>query len=69
VKSENRTNLRARLKEEAIVNTERDLTMAAEWSPLEEEVWSSAKTSRSGRPRVTGKNAQNTVSGGDAASR
>jgi len=43
VKSENRTNLRARLKEEAIANTERDLTMAAEWSPLEEEVWSSAR--------------------------
>ena len=30
--------LRERLKEEAIINAERDLAIAAEWSALEDEV-------------------------------
>ena len=37
VETEGRANLRARLKEEATANAERDLEMAAEWFPLEEE--------------------------------
>jgi CopG family transcriptional regulator/antitoxin EndoAI len=32
-------NLRERLKQEALTNAERDLRMAAEWFPLEEEAW------------------------------
>ena len=37
VETEGRQNLRARLKAEAIENAERDLAIAAEWFPLEEE--------------------------------
>ena len=37
IETEGRAELRARLKEEAIANAERDLAMAAEWFPLEEE--------------------------------
>ena len=39
VETEGKANLRARLKEEAIANADRDLAMAAEWFPLEEEAW------------------------------
>jgi CopG family transcriptional regulator / antitoxin EndoAI len=38
VEAEGKANLRARLKEEALANAERDLALAAEWFPLEEEV-------------------------------
>jgi CopG family transcriptional regulator / antitoxin EndoAI len=34
-----RQNLRERLKQEGLANAERDLLMAAEWFPLEEEAW------------------------------
>jgi CopG family transcriptional regulator/antitoxin EndoAI len=37
IKSQSQQNLRERLKQEALVNAERDLQMAAEWFPLEEE--------------------------------
>ena len=37
VAAEGRKNLRARLKEEALANAERDLAIAAEWFPLKEE--------------------------------
>ena len=37
VETQGRENLRKRLKEEAIANEDRDLAMAAEWFPLEEE--------------------------------
>ena len=37
VEVEGETNLRARLKEEAIANAERDIAIAAEWLPLEEK--------------------------------
>jgi metal-responsive CopG/Arc/MetJ family transcriptional regulator len=37
IDTEGRINLRERLKREAIANVERDLTIAAEWFPLEEE--------------------------------
>jgi CopG family transcriptional regulator/antitoxin EndoAI len=45
-------NLRERLKQEAILNAERDLAIAAEWFPIEEEAESAlshrrkSKTSR-----------------------
>jgi len=39
VKTRGLHNLRERLKQEAMVNAERDLQMAAEWFPLEEEAW------------------------------
>jgi len=37
VKTQAQQNLRQRLKEEALAHAERDLLMAAEWFPLEEE--------------------------------
>ncbi len=43
VKSQGQRNLRERLKQEALTNAERDLAMAAEWFPLEEEAWQAAE--------------------------
>ena len=43
VKTQSRQNLRERLKQEARVNAERDLQMATEWFPLEEEAWQLAQ--------------------------
>ena len=43
VETQGRQNLRERLKQEALVNTERDLQMAAEWFPLGEEAWQVAQ--------------------------
>jgi len=43
VKTQGQRRLRDRLKEEALVNSERDLQMAAEWFPLEEEAWKTAQ--------------------------
>ena len=43
VEMEGRANLRSRLKEEAIANADRDLAMAAEWFPLEQEAWQLAQ--------------------------
>jgi CopG family transcriptional regulator/antitoxin EndoAI len=48
VEAEGKMNLRARLKEEAIANAERDLAIAAEWFPLEEEA---GRLADSGGPR------------------
>ena len=39
VKTQSKQNLRERLKQEALANAERDLLLAAEWFPLEEEAW------------------------------
>ena len=39
VKTQSKQNLRERLKQEALANAERDVQMAAEWFPLEEEAW------------------------------
>jgi len=47
VAAEGRKNLRARLKEEALANAERDLAIAAEWFPLEEEAARLAEASGS----------------------
>ena len=44
VETQGRQNLRERLKQEALVNAERDLQMAAEWFPLEEEAWQIAQS-------------------------
>ena len=43
VKTQSQQNLRDRLKQEALTNAERDLEMAAEWFPLEEEAWQLAQ--------------------------
>jgi len=45
VESEGKANLRARLKEEAIASADRDLAIAAEWFPLEEEAWTNFEKS------------------------
>jgi CopG family transcriptional regulator/antitoxin EndoAI len=38
IEAQGQETLRERLKREALANAERDVTMAAEWFPLEEEV-------------------------------
>jgi CopG family transcriptional regulator/antitoxin EndoAI len=43
VETRSRQSLRERLKQEALRNAERDLEMAAEWFPLEEEAWRAAR--------------------------
>lgn len=53
VETAGKTNLRARLKEEAIMNAERDAAIAAEWFPLEEEI--SKSSSSSGTKRKAAK--------------
>jgi CopG family transcriptional regulator / antitoxin EndoAI len=55
VEMEGRANLRSRLKEEAIANADRDLAMAAEWFPLEEEAWRTFEASRARRKTVKNK--------------
>ena len=42
VKTQSQQNHREQLKQEALVNAERDLRMAVEWFPLEEEAWQAA---------------------------
>ena len=42
VATHSRQHLRAQLRQEALPNAERDLAMAAEWFPLEEETWQRA---------------------------
>lgn len=44
MKREGKQNLRARLKAEAIENADRDVEMAAECFPLEEEDWQMFET-------------------------
>ena len=44
VETQGRQNLRERLKQEALANAERDLQMAVEWFPLEEEAWQVAQS-------------------------
>ena len=43
VRKQSRQCLRERLKQEALTNAERDLQMATEWFPLEEEAWQLAQ--------------------------
>jgi CopG family transcriptional regulator / antitoxin EndoAI len=51
VASHGRQHLRERLKQEALANAERDLAMAAEWFPLEEEAWQKITRKKSGRAK------------------
>ena len=44
VKTQGQQNLRERLRQEALANAERDLEMAAEWFPSEEEAWQLAQS-------------------------
>ena len=43
VKTQSQQSLRERLKQEALTNAERDLQIATEWFPLEEEAWQLAQ--------------------------
>jgi CopG family transcriptional regulator/antitoxin EndoAI len=43
VENQSGQNLREQLKQEALANAERDLAMAAEWFPLEEDAWQKAE--------------------------
>lgn len=47
VETESKANLRDRLKVEAIANADRDLAIAADWFPLEEEAAAIAVSGRS----------------------
>ncbi|MGA2737850.1 MAG: hypothetical protein ABSG65_10420 [Bryobacteraceae bacterium] len=51
VETQGRQTLRERLKAGYRANAERDLSVAAEWFPLEEEAWSTFEASR--EPRKT----------------
>lgn len=44
-----RKSLRERLKDEALANRERDLAIAEEWFPLEEEAWQITEGKRKNR--------------------
>ena len=46
VKTQSQHNLREQLKQEALANAERDLEIAAEWFPLEEEAWQLARAQK-----------------------
>jgi len=48
-------NLRQRLKQEALFNAERDLAIAAEWFPVEEEAQAAASTLPHRRERKSSK--------------
>jgi len=47
VKTQSQQNLRERLKQEALANAARDVQMAVEWFPLEEEAWQAAPGKKS----------------------
>jgi len=55
IELEGKANLRDRLKQEALANSDRDLEMAVEWFPLEEEAW---QTSEKSAPRPAKKRKQ-----------
>ena len=46
IRNKGQQNLRDRLKQEALANADRDLQMAAQWFPLEEESWQAAEGKR-----------------------
>jgi CopG family transcriptional regulator / antitoxin EndoAI len=50
VETESKANLRTLLKQEAIDNAERDLSIATEWFPLEEEAAQLTETGRVRKP-------------------
>ena len=47
VETQGKQSLRERLKHEALANAERDLAIAAQWFPLDEEAWQRAEAARS----------------------
>jgi hypothetical protein len=55
IETEGKANLRGRRKAESLANTERDLAIASEWFPLEEEAAGmrepSAKPGRTAKPK------------------
>jgi hypothetical protein len=55
IDTEGKSNLRERLKAEALMNAGRDLAIAAEWSPLEEEaarmIEASTKSRKTAKPK------------------
>jgi hypothetical protein len=51
VAARGRKRLRAQLKQEALTNVDRDLAMAAEWFPLEEEAWRKATSRKTGEEK------------------
>ena len=55
VVTQGKANLRARLKAEAIDNAERDLAIAADWFPLEEEAWETFERSAKSKKRPKSK--------------
>ncbi|HYW44276.1 MAG TPA: hypothetical protein VE959_15550 [Bryobacteraceae bacterium] len=57
IETEGKASLRARLKEEAIENAGRDLAIAADWFPLEEEARQTFEASRKPKKTVKAKRA------------
>lgn len=55
VEAEGKQNLRERLKAEALANAGRDLAIAVEWFPLEEEAWRRSEGSSSSKARKAAK--------------
>jgi CopG family transcriptional regulator / antitoxin EndoAI len=49
VEAQSRQSLRERLKQEALASADRDLQMAAEWFPLEEEAWQLTQGRKKGK--------------------
>ena len=46
VRTRSQRSLRERVKQEALTNADRDLQMATEWFPLEEEAWQATQGRR-----------------------
>jgi CopG family transcriptional regulator / antitoxin EndoAI len=57
---QSKANLRTRLKEEATANADRDLAIAAEWFPLEEEAWETFEKSNQKFKAESGKKTKRT---------
>jgi CopG family transcriptional regulator / antitoxin EndoAI len=57
IETQGRENLREQLKAGYRANAERDLAMAAEWFPLEEEAWKKFEVSRKSKKPLKTKQA------------
>ncbi len=53
IKTESTENLRARLKQGYMANAERDLEIAEEWFPIEEEAWQKVYGAATHRPAAS----------------
>ena len=49
IETQGKQSLRERLKHEALANAGRDLAIAADWFPLDEEAWQNAEAARTPR--------------------